>query len=69
MSTYIILRLFEDKVYLAVLAKGINMNKGVLPQDDSTNYREESVETKIAIEVNCEVETHKHSLVQRTWFL
>ena len=45
-------RLFEDKVYLAVLAKGINIKKNKWAQEDGRDPQEtEDLETKIADKV------------------
>ena len=49
---YVSFRLFEDKVYLAVLAKGINIKKNKWAQEDGRDPQEtEDLETKIADKV------------------
>ena len=45
-------RLFEDKVYLAVLSKGINIKKNKYAYE---NGADENIETKISMKVSVDV--------------
>ena len=64
-------RLFEDKVYLAVLAKGINIKKNKWAQEDGRDPQEtEDLETKIADKVKMnQFQLIFHISVKWSWWI
>ena len=62
---YLNIRLFEDKVYLAVLAKGINIKKNKYANEDGRDPTED-IETRISDKVGTYLQSlsaGKHSIL------